>query len=231
MKDDQDKKRRVILRVILLLIGVVLVALGIALSVKSELGVSAISSFPYVISVFTGVNLSIMLFIHNIVLVLIECLLLGRDFKFITLAQIPFAFMLSTSLNVTERILTFSVSDSAYWVRFAVMLGSICSFAVGIYLLVEANLVVNIPEGLNRSITNRFQVRFSRVKIGIDLTHVGLSALLGLIFFGRIIGVREGTLFSATLTGWLIGVIPVSFKKWLHRKCYGETADMSKIVR
>lgn len=224
----REYKGRVALRIALFLLGAVLVALGIALSVKSGLGVSAISSFPYAISIVTGIEMSWWLFANNIMLILLQVALMGRHFKIRNLTQIPFAIILSASLGVTQRVLKFEVS--AYWLRFIVMLISVLCFAVGIYLLVEANIAINIPEGLNNAITSRFSFRFSRVKICIDMTYVILALLTGLLFLHRMLGVREGTLISAALTGWLIGAIPMSFKKWLHAKCYGNTADMGGLV-
>ncbi|MBO4586071.1 MAG: hypothetical protein J5675_05655, partial [Bacteroidales bacterium] len=56
-------------------------------------------------------------------------------------------------------------------------------------------------------ITERYQFKFSTVKVVMDVTLVAITAILAFVFFSRLDGngttvvIREGTLIQAILTG------------------------------
>ena len=66
-------------------IGLFIMTIGIALSVKSNLGVSPVSSIPYTITCVWGIEMGKATILFHIVLVLLQILLLRKKF-------IPFQF-------------------------------------------------------------------------------------------------------------------------------------------
>ena len=66
-------------------IGLFIMTIGIALSVKSNLGVSPVSSIPYTMTCIWGIEMGKATIIFHIVLVFIQFLLLRKNFKLITL--------------------------------------------------------------------------------------------------------------------------------------------------
>lgn len=62
-------------------IGLFVMTIGIALSVKSNLGVSPVSSIPYTMTCVWGIEMGKATILFHIVLVLIQILLLRRKFK------------------------------------------------------------------------------------------------------------------------------------------------------
>ena len=70
-------------------IGLFVMTVGIALSVKSNLGVSPVSSIPYTITCVWGLEMGKATILFHITLVLIQLLLLRKNFKPVQLLQIP----------------------------------------------------------------------------------------------------------------------------------------------
>ena len=61
----------------------------------------------------------------------------------------------------------------------------------------------------------RTRRNFGNLKVMVDAGMVASAALLGLICLGHIVGIREGTLLSASLTGFCIRGLGAL----LHRLC------------
>lgn len=62
-------------------IGLFVMTIGIALSVKSNLGVSPVSSIPYTITCVWGIEMGKATILFHIVLVLLQIILLRKNFK------------------------------------------------------------------------------------------------------------------------------------------------------
>jgi uncharacterized membrane protein YczE len=69
-----------------------------------------------------------------------------------------------------------------------------------------ADLMPMPAEGVMLAITQLTGISFHKVKMIFDTTVVVISVAVGLIFAGRILGVREGTVLSALFVGKLVGV-------------------------
>lgn len=74
----------------------------------------------------------------------------------------------------------------------------------------KAGLFLLPVEGIQQAIVLSYNIPFSVVKTMFDLSMVGVSALLGFIFMGQIVGIREGTLLARILVGPLIHL----FHQW-----------------
>ena len=70
-------------------IGLFMTTIGIALSVKSNLGVSPVSSIPYTITCVWGIEMGKATILFHVILVLIQILLLRKNFKLVQLLQVP----------------------------------------------------------------------------------------------------------------------------------------------
>lgn len=75
----------------------------------------------------------------------------------------------------------------------------------GVSLAVIADMVMNSGEAFIKAVSDRTGHNFGNVKIAFDVGCVALAAGLSLLLFrGQIIGVREGTVISALLTGLVV---------------------------
>lgn len=77
------------IRIPMYFIGLFIMTIGIALSVKSNLGVSPVSSIPYTITCVWGIEMGKATILFHIVLVILQILLLRKNFKPVQLLQVP----------------------------------------------------------------------------------------------------------------------------------------------
>ena len=69
--------------------GFFVMTIGIALSVKSNLGVSPVSSIPYTMTCVWGIEMGVATVIFHVILVILQMLLMRRRFEFKNLLQVP----------------------------------------------------------------------------------------------------------------------------------------------
>ncbi|MDO5513283.1 YitT family protein [Corynebacterium sp.] len=192
----------------LLVVGLIIMAFGIALSVRSDLGTTTISSLPYVLSLISPLSLGMTTIVVNVGLVALQFLILRRRFPPLQLLQLPVVLLFGV-LNDLALWATSWVSYSAYWQQWVLVLAAIVVLAVGIVFQISARsimlageaTVLTIATELARVFGERRLFVFGYVKIAFDVVLVCSAVVLGLAFAGQVVGVREGTVAAALLIG------------------------------
>ena len=210
-------------RVLVMTLGLSILSSGIVLAVKANIGVSSFTSLPYTLSQLWGIDLGYMQFMVSVCLVLAQIPLLGRKFTAKKLLPLVSGFVNSCFIFLAEHLYSF-VHPTVYWQRLLLCLFAFSLMAAGIYLTVTADLFVDAPESFVQTLSEVLHRPFHVVKTWADCFFVSFSALIGLIFAGRLLGVREGTLLAALSIGRIIGLFPDGFKARVQRFCYGSTA-------
>ena len=186
----------------LFIIGLFFSGLGVAVTKCGGLGVSPISSVANVISIkLPFFTLGTWLFLWNCVLILGQILILRKQFKPIQLLQIPlsvlFGWFTDFGMWLAEIIPT-----QFYPVRLLSVFAGTAILGFGIALAVIADVLMNSGEAFVKAIADKTHFTFGNVKIAFDVSCVVLALLLSLLFFsGKIVGMREGTVIAALLTG------------------------------
>ena len=189
-----------LLRVLMLAAGLFFLALGIALSTKSGLGVSPISSLAYVLSQVFPVSMGTFTTAMNLLFVLLQVILLGRRFQLRRLLQLVVVFVFGFFTDFTLSLVA-PLSISAYPARLALGIGSCLVMGFGVYLEIRARVVVMSNEGALSVIAEKTGKPFGTIKIINDLTLIVLTVIVSLLCLRRVAGVREGTLIAAFLVG------------------------------
>lgn len=197
----------------LLVIGLCILACGVSFSIKGALGTSPISSLPYVLSLIipslTVGNLTIMM---HCVMILLQILILRKDFQWIQLMQLPvavaFGYLTDFWVWMTKEILV-----NNYLEQWIVCIIGIILVGIGVSIEVKANVIVLAGEGLILAICKVFNLEFSKMKIINDVTLVTISVILSFIFLGALEGVREGTIAAAVF----VGIVAKKSRKVLDR--------------
>ena len=188
-------------RIALLTAGLLTLALGIALSVKANLGISPVSCIPYVFSLSTPLTLGMATILFNILLILFQVGLLRRAYQPIQLLQLPmviiFGFFIDFALLAVSSLVLHS-----YLVRFAVCLLSCLVMGFGVFLEIKANGTFLPGEGVALAVAKTLKIDFGRAKIGADSSMVMAGLVSSLLLMGNIYGIREGTFISALLIGY-----------------------------
>lgn len=196
---------KIVYRVLLYLFGLFIITIGINLSIISALGISPVSAFTYPLSEATHISLGTITIMTYVCLVAIQWILLGKSFKKKNLLQAPFSLAFGFFVDLTGKMLSF-LHPANYFEQFTLMLTGviICAFGATIYIAMD--IVPNAPEGFNLTLSEKYNMPFSKAKIISDLLFILIGIAISIIFLGEITIIREGTLISAILTGKMIGV-------------------------
>ncbi len=200
-------------RYVVLLIGLTIMAFGVAFSIKADLGTSPISSVPYAVSEFTPLTVGTATIVMHCVFICIQILLLRRKYQPIQLMQLPVAFFFGYLTDFGMWAVQ-GITCTSYWQQWIICLIGIFLVALGVSLEVKANVVVLAGEGVVLAVCKIFPVKFGTMKVAFDVTLVVIACLLSLIFLGRIQGVREGTVAAAILVGLTAKQLGKVWARW-----------------
>lgn len=206
----QSKIQNILIRYGVSTLGLVFVAAGVALSIKSNLGTAPISCPPYVINLFnSSLTVGEWTMVMHLVFIVSQILMLRRNFKFRYLMQIPAAVVFG--LLTDAAIWAFSwVDASGYAMRLVLCIVSVAITALGISLEVCGNSWMLAGEQTVAAISEITKKPFGNMKIAFDISLMAFSMIFGFFAFGNVLGngelmvVREGTLIQALLTGFLM---------------------------
>lgn len=193
-------------RLVLLIFGLFLSALGVALLKKAALGVSPISSAANIVSIAVpDLSLGTWLIIWNCVLILGQLLILRRDFRPVELLQLPLSVLFGLFTDLSMSLLDF-VEPGSYIECFVLVVLGTATMALGISLTVIADVIMNSGEALVKAVSDKTGKAFGSMKIAFDACCVALAVALSFILCGEILEVREGTLVAALLTGVFVNL-------------------------
>ncbi len=213
-------------RILVYVVGLFIMAFGVSLSLKSNLGVSPVNSLPNEISLVMnsfGINLSL----GNAVIIIFSCYVLvqilikRRRFPLIDLTQVIFSIIFGYFTNFTGMITNASSYLTSLPMRLLFMAISMVFIAFGVSIYMNAKLV-NMPmEGMTLAISEALGKPFARVKIVVDCSTVILALVLSLVFLHGIEGVGVGTVLAAVCVGLLVKPIQKLVSPVLTRFCFG----------
>jgi len=187
-----------------LAVGLFIMALGVALSVKANLGTSPISCVPYVYCLGLPFTMGEITIVMHLVFVLLQVVLLRREFQPVQLLQLPIALVFGGLTDLTLHLVCASVHSTRYLDQGLLCLASCALVSFGVYLEVKARVVYLAGEGLSVAIAKVFQLDFGKVKVGFDVSLVSIGLASSGLLLHHLRGIREGTLAAALLVGSLV---------------------------
>lgn len=200
-------------RIPMYFIGLFIMTIGVALSVKSNLGVSPVSSIPYTITCVWGIEMGKATILFHVVLVLLQILLLRKNFKPSQLLQVLVGIVFGYFTTFCNYMVSFLPSPENMGIRIFMLLLSTAVIAFGIFLYLPADLIPLAGEGCMQAVSSVTHVEFSKVKICFDCTMVLVSAITCLTLLHSLGSVGIGTVVAAILVGMIVGIINRAFGK------------------
>lgn len=198
------------LRYSTLLLGLFFMGLGISLITKSYLGTSPISSVPYVLCLAFPVTFGEFAFLLGIFFLLIEIILLGKDFPKIQYLQVFVGLALGFFIDI-GMMLFFFVEPEFYPLKIITLIAGCIILALGVYLEVTSDTFVYPGDAVVRIIAEKAGKRFGTVKVAFDTTLCCTAGAISFFFFGTLKGLGEGTIISALIVGYIITAISTLF--------------------
>ena len=192
-------------RYLLLLVGLFVASLGVAFAAKAGLGTSPVSSIPLTLSMICpflsfGAYMTLMSLAQVLVQVIVQK---GRCHYGQIAVQVVIAFVFG-SLTDFSCWLIRALQAEHYPVRFLQMLAGCFLLALGIWIQLKGNAAMLPGEAMNRAISSVTGIRHGNVKVITDVLYIAAAAVISLVFLGGLMGVREGSIINAVLTGNII---------------------------
>lgn len=181
------------------MLGLVLVSLGIVLCKKCGLGISPISSIPYVLEEAVPVSFGTLTMGFHLANILLQLVLTREMGNVRILLQIPVAFLFGQVIDILQKLIQF---DEGRILNQGIALAlSVFFTALGMVLMIHMDLVQNPPDGLVKLISQKSGRELGQVKIIYDTVCVAISAAVGLALLGRVKGMGIATVVSAVFVG------------------------------
>lgn len=200
-------KSNIVARYLVATLGLVLVALGVALSLKSNLGTAPVSCPPAVLNLkWTAISFGTFTWMMHLLFIALQMAMRRKVLDIHYLLQLLAAFVFGYLCDACIWILN-DVEITSYLMKIVLILISVLLTAIGIRLEVIGKAWILAGDKVVDVFSEVTGIKFSNAKIGEDIILVALSAAFAWICFGSPWGhgdqivIREGTLILAALTG------------------------------
>lgn len=182
---------------------VVINSLGVVLMLYSGAGISAISSVPYAFSeVLPALTLGTWTYIFQGLLVL-TLMIMRKKFVPSYLFSFVVGFVFGKLLDLHEMWIN-TLPDNII-MRVIYFIISYVLICIGIALSNRCGLPIVPTDLFPRELSDITGVKYSKIKIGFDITCLAVTAGLTFFCLGRIIGLGIGTVLAAFTMGKGIG--------------------------
>lgn len=203
-------KTALIKRYIFLLAGLFVNGLGVSFITKAGLGTSPITSIPYTLSLGFTPTVGIFTLVFNIFLIILQVILLRRNFQLQNLLQLPIIALFSFFIDLTMSLLGF-MQPETYAMKVVSLIVGCLILGFGVFMEMVANVAMLPGEATVRAVSDVFSTDFGKTKIAFDSSMTVIAAILSFIMFKHLDGVREGTIVAAILVGFIARL----FKKYI----------------
>lgn len=203
-------KTELIKRYIFLLAGLFASGLGVSFITKTGLGTSPITSIPYTLSLGFTPTVGMFTLVFNIFLVILQVILLRRNFQLQNLLQLPIIALFSFFIDLTMSLLGF-MQPETYAMKVVSLIVGCLILGFGVFMEMVANVAMLPGEATVRAVSDVFSTDFGKTKIAFDSSMTVIAAILSFIMFRHLDGVREGTIVAAILVGFIARL----FKKYI----------------
>lgn len=219
-------KRNSVVRWFFYIAGLLILAFGIILNTKSDLGVSPIISVSYSISTIWNLNFGNTTFVQYTIFVAIEMLLhvlqnrsqpakdrfasphtvkkslpliLGID-----LLQLPLSLVFTRFMNIFSKMIP--SPSHGIWPRTVFLVCGIICTGIGAAMSMNMRIVPNPGDGLVQAIADSIGKPVGITKNCFDLLNICITISVGLIFAHKLVGIGVGTVVAVLGVGRVIAL-------------------------
>lgn len=186
-------------RVAIYVCGLLMVSLGIVLCKKCNLGISPISSIPFVLELITHIPFGTLTMLFHLVNIALQLFLVRSIWNMKILLQIPVAVLFGRVINMMQYII--KIDDTKFINRWLALALSILFTGLGMACMLNMHLVQNPPDGLVSEVARIRKLEFGRIKVVYDMITLIIAIVLGGVYLHRISGIGVGTVVSALMVG------------------------------
>ena len=212
------KTTKLLARLGIYCLGLLILAFGIALAVNSNLGVSPVSSLPYVVSQIAGMSLGTCTILVYIGYILLQ-MVISRKFQPALLLQLVFSTIFGWFVDGAKFVLG-DFCLPGYLGQLVMLAASILLIGFSLVLYIDVKLAPMPAEGLVGCLSEKLGKPFSQMKTFVDCSSVLIGAVLSLLFLHKLVGIREGTVLTALLVGKMMGMLRKPVGPLIQKICF-----------
>ena len=189
------------------MVGLLCTALGVAVATKAGLGTSPISAIPYTMSlILPQLTIGNWTIIFNLLLVVGHMVILHGEFRRVIFIaeELVVQLIVVTIFGYGIDFWIFclgSLEPGFYVIKILMLLASCVFIAFGVYLQLISDVSLLPGDLFNAAIAKVLDKKYGNVRVASDITMSLTAAALCLVFLGKLIGVREGTVIAALIVG------------------------------
>ena len=199
-----DKKR---LQILVYVVGMFILAIGLTLNTKANLGVSPIISVPYSISQITGLNFGDLTFVVYAIFVVVQIIIhirLKNHKRIVSdILQLPLSLIFTRLLNIFS---TYIPTAQNLGIRFIVLTLAIICTGVGAAISLSMQLVPNPGDGIVQSLAEGFNKSVGLTKNLFDCFNLCITLCISIFIAHQIVGVGIGTVIAVLGVGRVIAL-------------------------
>jgi len=205
-------KKELLIRYCVFIVGLFIASLGVAFSTKAALGTSPVASVPYSVSLVSNLlTFGGWLNMLSIIQITVQVVLLKGKVNYLEIAVqtvLAFAYGYMTDFSCS---LIAGLSVNNYPQQFLYMLVGCFVLAFGIWIQFKGGVAMLPGEAMNRAISTVTGKKYENIKIFFDVFYIVVSAIICFIAFGKLLGVREGSIIAALAIGNIIKLFNKAF--------------------
>lgn len=201
-------RREWFFRVFFYIMGLLVLALGITLNTKTNMGVSPLISVAFCVASLLKENVGDVTLIWYIVFVAVEIICHIGLKRYTTIPadilQIPLSIVFTRFMNLFSDVIpdmTGSVVTRGIFLVIAIALTG-----VGIGLTLNVRLIPNPGDGIVQALSDCCGRKVSTVKNMLDAFCVLITVVISMAFAGKLIGIGVGTILAVIFVGRAVAV-------------------------
>lgn len=191
-------------KIIYFIILIVGISFGTTLTMKANIGVEAWDALAQSGSAITNIPVGTVLMILNITCVLIQWIILKKDFKFKYMLQIPLSVFIGYLVNYFYYDLFGNLIVNNYFIKVLILILGYLVNAFVVAGIMMLDVVTFALEGACKVISDKYQLSFPKFRQFIDVLSVASVIVLSVMFHIDLY-VREGTVIGMLIFGPMIG--------------------------
>lgn len=191
-------------RIILCALMIIVVSFGASLTLKAAVGVGAWDALAQTGSAISGIKVGTVGMILNFICILIQLVILKKEFKIRHILQFGMIFILGFTVNFFYYDVMGHLELTNYFVRVGLLiLGYVINaFTVAVIMLVD--VVTFALEGACKAIADKNGIKFHNFRQGVDVLFIVIAMALSFAF-GVPYAIREGTVIGMIIFGPIMG--------------------------
>jgi len=222
---DTARKQKLAIRLTYYFLGLIIMAVGISMTIRADIGVAPGGVLPFAVSKLTPLRVGLCISIFQILCVLVQFSITRRATLKLAL-QLLMAYVFGLLIDIFYVL--FNVELSIMSFRILLLLAGLFIFSFGIRIIIGAAILLVPPDALAFTIGDKFGWAKSRAKLVFDVAVTFAAALLTLTVAGNaFLTVGIGTVICAIGTGPIIALFTKLFPFFDVQKAGEPPPDIS----